>query len=369
MNEELRTKLKRIHCPGLYCETAMIRDVLELYGLRLSGNECLGLAGILGFAFVRPDSHLFELPHCSVTGIPYNAIVPLMVNLNLQYAKFENQTFDDAVEGIKYYLKSNIPVIIRVAYNQYYSKVFKEQQHATGNQGAENIFSVFSNYLPYNTGTHYILAIDYHEENDTIEFVENLFRGSYEMNMETLKKAMNSGQKMCAENEWTVIYPFDNVSVNHGHVYKSLRRIVNGMESSIDYNNEAQNGLFGLKEFIDDFFLWDKKFDKQTQLENMALLFLSGGGIYKKEGFYRNSFSKYLVAAEKITNVSELGDACALYKNLATKWDTFLGYIKFTLSDSMGDIYSDHVKSLLDDIYDDESKGAELLKRSMKRMW
>lgn len=368
MDAKIIEKLKSIHCPGLYCETAIIRDALEYYGLSLSGVEYLGLAGIFGFALVRPYSHIFDLPHWSVSGIPENAILPLMTNLGIKFDRYENMDFTTSLKGIKYYLDRNVPVIIRVAYMEYYSSVFGSKEKSVGNQSAESIFSIFSKYIPYNTGAHYILAIGYNEDEGTVEFIENLFRESYKMPVEILEKSMNSGQRMSAVNEWTVIHPFNNIKIGTEHYYRAIHRIITGMEKEKDYYGEAKNGLGALREFKEKFFEWQHVFDGQTLKEHLALLFLSGGGIYTNEGFYRNSINKFLARVQSITGNNDFEPISLLYRKLAQKWYRFLLITVKCLEDLPDIIFSDDIKRFLDEIYSDECQGIEMLKASIRGM-
>lgn len=362
---DMAEKLKRLHCQGLYCETAALRDILDYYGLNLSGIECMGLSGIFGFAYMRQDFHIIDVPYWSISGYVGFALMPLAANLGIELERYENLDTGVSIKGIRYYLEQNIPVMVRVTFNEYYS-LLKQKDGRMGNPYSESTLGILSRHIPFNTGVHYILAIGYHEEDNTFEFVENLFRESYRLPQEVLEKAMNSGQRMSALNEWAVLQPFDEVKIGPQHIYRTLGRVLTGMEQQSDYMNEATNGLQSMEEFIESYFQWPRMFDEKTLVEHLAFVFLSGGGLYRNEGFYRRSFGKFLNYAQKITGDDRFGEISGYYIELGTKWYRFLTMISKGFQGTPGDAFSPDVKTILNEIYHDEHKCIGLLKNTIK---
>lgn len=352
--------IARTHIPGIFCESAIARDILDYYGLSLNGATVFGLSGVLGFTFVNPYSHLVDLPHATASGINNNPTLPLLNNLGLEWKRYDQFDFETCIDGFSHYFEQNIPIMIRVSFFDYYSRVFKDRAEV-GNQSAENIFSVFEKYLPYNTGLHYILGVGLNKSKGELMFIENLFNGIYSMPLEVLREAMNNGQKMSAVNEWTVILPFDQCKIGSQNVLIALHNIAQNLLNSTDYRGEANNGLLGLQKFIDSFFTWPEHFESNELKEHLALLFLAGGGVFKNEGFYRTIASKFFNYAQSILKDERLSEVGKLLKDLGSNWYRFMSRIPIALTNEINELFSGQVRAQLNEIYATESKCAHLI--------
>jgi hypothetical protein len=361
MELNLKTIVK-IHKPGIFCEAAMLRDVLEYYGLSLNGATSFGLSGSMGFSYAIPDTYSTGLPHYTVSGININLTMPLLTNLGLDWDRYNNLKFEECIECFRYYFSKHMPVIIRVSYKEYYSSVFGKEDSNPGSKSANNIFSVFEKYLPYNSGVHFILGIGIDEIRQELIFIENMFFDEKRMPLNILRKAMHSGQKMSEINEFSVIYPFEGLEIRKYNIMLALRKTASNLLEKIDYFGEIVNGINGLRNFIIDFVSWNKKFELKILKEHLALLFLSGGGIFGNDGFYRGTFSKFLNFAYSIIKDERLSLISDKYKVLGGSWYRFLSKTINAVDNDPQTFFTDELSDELLGFYEEEKDSAERLR-------
>mgnify|MGYP001147699769 CR=1 FL=1 len=318
-------KYKRIHRIGMHCEAVAVRDIIQYYGTDLTFHDLIGVSGTLASISCEPHSFNSDMPYLSLNGYTSNIFLDATNALDLDVLIQNYDTFEHSFKRICEFIDNKIPVIIRLAYNEYAPKIYEQKPFP----------DIIAACVDIDFGAHYIQLLAYDMDRQYVFFVESDKTDIQSMPIELLKKSMNKKTKeMPAENEFMVILPpTAPVTLGKVQIISSYQKMYLKTCNNFIYGNKAFVGVKGIKKFKNEFIEILNSCDEAYIRANVAWLLISTGGIFGSNILFKGSLKRYCDSAYKITNIKEFITLSQIAGKLEKGWRTFDNDLYKYLSD------------------------------------
>lgn len=325
---------------GSHCSSSQMSNLLRYYGLEISEELCFGIGAGLGFIYRKA----FNPPLYFLLGRSDDLEEKIAYHLGGMAIPYTTDDNRRAWEEVKKLIDCGQPVIINV--DASYIGYLRER------------FNLFRN-VRY--GGHRVTIVGYDDQEEIAYVADYLWDRLQKVPYSELELARSSpaGQTPPRNLFYTFFFP---------NVFISLEQaIINGIRLNV---HSMLNpwfeilGLDGVKKFCERVTSWPRFMKPEMAMENAYMTYMMFEVVGTGGGNFRRLYARFLRQAADALGDTRLNLVYKIYADLANKWKEIAFLMKESAEDISAGIWSGQstIKTLLDEVYEKEEKGINLLR-------
>jgi hypothetical protein len=299
------------HNPGGSCASVSWSGVYKQQGYNFNEGEVFGLGSGL------------YLGYCAMTNVKYfdicltssSLVEDFLINtgVDLNITQFPNG--EECLNLIKQSLDAKSPVAVQLNPNY-----------------CEGLIKVTPESLKQYLPTHWIIIVDYNEDEEILITYDNRQFNSVKISFDTFLLARNSGNsEQNPKNYYYDVMFSENIYPIESSIDLSLRKTFLNF-AQVKNIQSLYVGNYGLEKLSRHIAIWDKIMTSQQLAETLKRVQLSITGAGGIKGGYRLLYAEFLKTAAYKSNSSDLVIASKLFRDSAFHWNEFAKTLKKILN-------------------------------------